>query len=132
MRIYIAGSSDELDRAEWAMRSARELGHEVTSDWVKTIREVGAGNPRFATNLQRERWAGDAMDGIYKADRLWMLMPRASAGRGAFFEFGYASWALGHENIIISGPNTHESIFCALGREFPTDAEALEFIRGLR
>jgi len=131
VKIYIAGSSDELDRAEWAMSQARALGYEVTNDWVKSIREVDAANPTDVTREQRQAWSRAAWVGVCDASVFWLLQPRAGHARGAFCELGLATGNNGNfiELIIASGPVV--SIFTSLvDHELATDEEALALLEG--
>lgn len=128
-RVYVAASSDELDRAEAAMAAVRAEGWEVTCDWVATIRRVGVANPRDVPRDARGFWASEAMVGVDEADAVWLLAPEAGHARGAFVEFGYAFAR--DKPIVVSGPTHACSIFTALVDEVPTDAEGLAKLREL-
>ena len=121
MRVYVAGSSNELTRAKAAIALVRAAGHEVTSDWPPVIEKQGEANPRDVTIVLRAGWADMATRGITLADVVWLLAPEVGMARGAFFEFGFA-FAQG-KPVIVSGPEHACSVFTALGVECATDAE---------
>lgn len=126
MRIYLAGSSAELDRCRLWDQRLRTAGIEVVSTWIANVLAVGEANPRDATREQRAAWAREDLEQIGHADHLWVLWPeRLSA---ALIEFGFVlgsvplTWRIDGQ-ISISG-DTKRSIFCALGREYPSDEAA--------
>ena len=126
--IYVAASSADIDRAERWIRALRDAGHRVTSTWPEVIRaQPGAvSNPRDATDAARCTWSVDDMRQIFEADVLWFLAPPADMPtRGAWIEFGYA-YARGRS--IVSSGDTKQSIFCALGVELASDADAFAWI----
>lgn len=122
IKVYIAGSSDDLPRVKAAMAAATAAGLTVVSTWVGHVEKAGDGNPRWATNEQRWRWASTDLDGVGDSDVIWLLFaPKFGAGA----EWGYAR-AMG--KIQITSGDTKRSIFCALGHEFETDEAALAFL----
>jgi nucleoside 2-deoxyribosyltransferase len=124
--IYVAASSQEIDRAEHWMIRLQEEGVHVTSTWIQSIRKVGVANPADATREQRAAWAHQDADEVVLANGLWLLMPTKPTS-GAWWEFGYA-FGLG-KHLWISGPSQSRSIFTGLAdRSFEKDAEALEDI----
>jgi len=129
-RVYVAGSSDEIERAERNIAVLRALSTpahpiEVVSTWPSLIKAVGAANPADASTADRKAWSLADVAELERATILWLLAPTVGAGRGAYFELGYAL-ALGM-TIIASGPTT-QSIFPSLGMEFQTDQQAQTFI----
>ncbi len=121
MKIYVAASSKELERAKAAMAAVEALGHTISHDWVKCVEEEGEANPVSATHTQRANWAEDDLAGVQEADVLWLLMPE-DAGFGAGVEFGYAlskPW----KRIVVSGA-FERSIFPALANACYTDDDA--------
>lgn len=100
MKVYVCGSSSELDMVAGRMRQLRGLGHVITHDWTETVRGNGESNPRTASLRQRTNWSADDIRGIEAADIVWALMP-VKASFGCAFEVGFA---IGHgTNVIISG-----------------------------
>ncbi len=126
--VYVAASSDELDRAATAMLAVRNQGWRVAEDWVSTIRQVGVANPADVSRDARRGWSLDALDGVQRAAAVWLLAPEVGHGRGAFVELGFAL-GLGRR-VVVSGPRHACSIFTALGTEVALDSEAVDVLRG--
>jgi nucleoside 2-deoxyribosyltransferase len=123
MRVYVAASSAELERAAQAMDLVEGAGHELTHDWVSVVIERGDANPVDAPEGQRMAWAEADLEGVEEADVVWLLMPN-TGGLGAFWECGYAH-ALG-KRIVISGAvdRQRRTIFAAGHAGYETDAIA--------
>ena len=126
LRVYVAASALEIERARAAMAALRAAGVRVTSTWIASIEAAGASNPRDASPEQRRAWSMSDLAEIRAADVLWLLAPAATAPtRGAWTELGFM-YALGRR-IVCSG-DTRQSIFCALGEEYDSDEHALAAI----
>jgi hypothetical protein len=124
LRVYLAASSDELQRAAaWMDRVRAARGLRLTHDWVAVIRAVGVANPANASRLERQVWAAQARTAIVAADVVWMLAPLKGHGRGAYFECGLAHGL--ERPLLVSGPST-QSVFGALAEEFTLDSDAFE------
>lgn len=131
MKIYLAAASKEIERAELVAAWLIDHGHTVTSTWMAQIRQVGAANPRDATDDRRETWARRCLREIAESDVLWFLVPPAHIDTaGAWAELATA-FHLPHVQMVASG-DTRRSIFCALANEFPTDGAALLYVLGLQ
>lgn len=131
MKLYLAASSAEIERAtEWCAK-LRHAGITVTSTWIDTIRLVGAANPRDANDEKRASWVKADFAEIDDADALWLLVPAADAPtRGAWIELGYA-WS--RRKAIVCSGDTRQSIFCVVGDEYETDERAFgEICRAFR
>jgi hypothetical protein len=126
VKIYVCGGSSELDLVAGYMRKLRDAGHEITKDWVATIRATGDANPRTATHKQRLRWSGDDLAGIEDARLVWVILP-VKTSFGCAFEAGYA---IGHGYVVIMSGDWRRTIFSsqALAR-FNEHDHALEWIR---
>lgn len=125
MRVYVAGSSLQLDRVTAAMNAIEERGHEVTHDWCAEVRAVGHANPPEACLFDQLKWARDDLAGVSDADVFWLLMP-TEGGFGAAVELGYAI-AKG-VTIIVSGGTPSRSIFTAFATAvYERDDQALEY-----
>lgn len=151
-KIYVAGASSEIVRAERWMKALRDAGIEVVSSWPEVIRKVAesmklghdviaAANPMNATRAERQHWAATDLAEVSISSILWFLLP--STGKptaGAYTELGYAI-ALGamaqearkvgiedapNYRLVCSGTET--SIFTALADWFPSDEEAFAAI----
>ncbi len=128
LRVYVAGSSRELDRVRLAMDKLRFAGVAITHDWTDSVLEVGSANPEGATQADRAQWAWEDLRGVKDADILWVLWPDYVSA-GACVELGYA-FAL-NKRVIISGGSPGQSIFTSLGEYYDTDALArAEVLRG--
>jgi hypothetical protein len=122
MKIYLAASSAEIERARTWHARLTIAGINVVSTWISVIDKVGATNPTDATVEQRREWSALDLDEVRSADVLWFLVPpRAVPTRGAWIEVGTAYNA--NKLLVFSG-ETSQSIFCALGMECATDDEA--------
>jgi hypothetical protein len=141
MKIYVAGASSEIERAEKWMAALREAGVEVTSSWPEIIREVGAANPMEASREDRLLWSAQDLAEVSNSNVFWFLLPEGKPTAGAYTEFGYAVFmgAAASEArnagitgaplfwIIVSGEET--SIFTALADHFGTDEQAFEALK---
>lgn len=130
--VYIAGSSShwQSDRVQAAIAALRAHDIVVTNTWTEVIAKVGDANPRAASDIDRRGWAVKCLNEIDAADAVWVLVPVVPATtRGAWVEAGYAYSERKH--VLFSG-DTKQSVFCALGREFATDAAAIAYLRELR
>lgn len=128
LRVYVAGSSAEPQRVRAAMDAARGAGCELTEDWLAAMEEAGTANEGL-THEQRRRYALADLRGLEAADVLWVLAPETHS-IGVWVELGYAlagrAWGAMPGGIVVSGPASARSIFCALAdRECPTDAAGL-------
>ena len=57
-KVYVAGSSLELQRAELAIAALERRGIIVTSTWPIVVRDTpGGANPADATREERSRWS---------------------------------------------------------------------------
>jgi len=76
LRIYVAGSSKDIDRCERAITQCREAGMIITEDWVATMR---ASPPDHLLDEERILAAAIAdIRGVESADVVWLLAPPAS------------------------------------------------------
>lgn len=124
LKVYVAGSSDELDRAENMIMRLRAHDIAITKNWTVDVRMAGHGNPPEATDKQRRSWAVEDLNAVERADVLWLLTPLKSSA-GAWVEFGCA-YRSGVELIASPRPR---SIFSALaGHCFHDDEKAFEYL----
>lgn len=146
LRVYVAGASSEMERAERYMAKLREAGITVTSTWPEVIRSQpnSEANPMSVPRAVRARWARTDLDEVTESNFLWLLVPKVPSA-GAHVEFGYAAMlmqsfdmaeALGIDEappafeLLCSGKET--SIFTALSpNHFDTDDEAFGFLLAL-
>jgi len=128
LKVYLAGSTQDIERVKRWKGALVSVGVEVVSTWIEVIEKVGGANPRGATKVQRADWSTTDLAEVASADVLWFLVPPADkATRGAWLEFGYA--VARHITLISSG-DTRQSIFTAMGIELETDEDAFYLITG--
>lgn len=123
-RIYIAGSSQEMDRAERMMRLViHEPSLELASDWVALIRSAGSSNPDWT--LRRRRYSAEfALEAVAGSDALWLLVP-STPSTGCWVELGAACTA--RLTTFGSGPSV--SLFDSLPSwQYETDEDAFDAI----
>jgi hypothetical protein len=91
MKIYVAASSREIDRAEAAMAYARGRGHTIPFDWTVPVREnIAAGlSDRDLDDVSARRQAREDRNGIEDSDALLFLSPTQPTN-GAWWELGFA------------------------------------------
>lgn len=125
-KVYVMGSSRDLDRARAAMQM---LGYDrITHDWVKVIQSQMLPDHSLSRN-QCRKFALEDLEGVDAADVVLALLPTdRTPSTGHWFEFGYAYKSC--KPIITAG--TRKGIFWALGdKHFGSDAEAIAFLRGV-
>lgn len=127
LRVYVAGASAEIERADRVIALCEMAGFKVVSTWPALVRQVGHANPRDAAKEDRRRWSINDLEEVAQAHVLWFLAPtKPLTTSGAWVELG-AAYALG-VSIVTSG-DTKQSIFSAVGEEFATDEEVIDYLR---
>jgi hypothetical protein len=140
LRIYVAASSGEMERAEKWMAKLRAAGHTVTSSWPEVVRKVGSANPMTAPRELRAQWAMTDLQEVEQSNALWLLLPEKPSA-GAYTEFGFSAamvaGSIRAQQIgvdappyfsIVSGKET--SIFTALVPHYETDEAAFAWLDG--
>lgn len=117
MKVYVAGSSNDLERVRAAQRRLRVAGAEISFDWTLDIElaRVSGKTDADLSEPQRAVASIGCLDGVRLARVFWLLAPPAHApSRGAWGELGYAI-ALAERDpnrtILVSGPGARETIF---------------------
>lgn len=146
MKIYVAGSSKELDRCQWAFDQVVSLGMELTMDWISAVKEEGAHPADYAT---KRKWSDRNIAAIVAADVFWGLVPKEEPSLGLFWEFGAARMVtvlndtcslhddagepLGSLLTVLSGPYAAAHLFTAQAdMTFASDVEGLAAVRAAR
>lgn len=130
MRIYVAGASTEVTRAERMIAALRTAGHEITVDWTVHVRAFMKAS--FAAQPEgddRRHAADEDYRGVSTAQRVVLLVPCVpSLTQGAWWEGGIAD-ALGIP-IIASGAKKDRmrNIFLSRTTEVETDDEVLALL----
>jgi hypothetical protein len=96
MKIYVAASSREIDRAEAAMAYDRGRGHTIGFDWTVDMRK-NAVPDRDLDAVSARKYALKDMDGIAASDALLFLSP-VQPTKGAWWELGFAH---GRNKIVV-------------------------------
>lgn len=129
MRIYVAGSSAELERAKRAMQLVTDAGHEVTSSWVQSIEQSGERNP--ADMAAREAAARQCMRELLSSQLVWALLSHNS--KGLYWEMGAATIA--HVRVVATGPSEIQvaTVFTSLcSLRLPSDEDMAYFLANER
>lgn len=132
MKVYVAGSSAEMERAKSASIWLMNHGFAVVSTWIQSIEcnQNGIPNPRNAFTAQRRTWSEVDLEEVRSADLIWFLVPGPKyTTRGAWLEAGFS---IALDKVIVFSGDTKSSIFCALGKEFDDDQDARHWITRLR
>lgn len=129
LRVYVAGSSGELERVEAVIARLREAGATITLDWTLDVRAHRAAGHATDADLSDEEarfLAETDRDAVVAADVFLLLAP-VVATRGAWVELGIATTFCGY--TAVAGHAARDSIFTRLVDEvFSTDADAIDTI----
>jgi len=130
MKIYIAGSSNELETVRPWITACKDIGLDITLDWTIPVEKQG-GNPTNLPEEERQGFAIEDLTAVEQADIFWLLVPSNHTSRGCWVEFGYArAMALSNEIITIASGDIKVSIFTAVADyAFLAHQQAFEFIR---
>jgi hypothetical protein len=123
MKVYVAASSRDLDRAETIMDLCRAHKLEVTSTWVEKIRASGAANEGLTPQQQRDAAVG-CIHEVLNADALLLVAPPPGVGIGAYVEMGAA---LTNSKLVVVAEGRDRSVFFAMAdHQFSNVYEAVE------
>lgn len=125
MKVAVSAHVEDYARVRRAMGKLRELGFEITCDWLANIDRFPMGNPPPSLRAQ---YARDALSGAVCADVLLVLTPgERSQLHEPPIEMG-AALAVGVP-VIIAGAGRNRSRFSDLCRvRALTDDEGIEAI----
>lgn len=88
LRVYVAGASREIERAESMIAALRASGRVwITHDWTVDVRENGPDAGCSPETLRR--CAKHDLDGVCEADTVVVLVPDTSS-QGVLVELGAA------------------------------------------
>lgn len=96
----------------------------VTFDWTRAVLSATVPD-RELTEADRARFAFVDLDGVYRAEWFWMLIP-ASPSVGSWCELGAA---LSDRKMVVVSGDWRRSIFTALAHHrFDTHEQAARFL----
>lgn len=130
-RIYLAGSSREIETVERYRDKLIAAGWTITHDWCSAMRACPVPDSQL-TPEQRMRYATDDAAGVIAADVLWLLVPQAPS-KGAWVELGIAighAAALGLFPMVIASGGGDASIFNGYAYRMDSHDEACELLCG--
>ena len=129
--VYIAGSSNDFNRAEELKKKLEERGIRCKSTWIAKCKARGGGNQKGASLEDQRRWVKEDILGVLESDILWFLLPKEGHTHGAFFEFGLA-YGKGKEIYLSGAPEWHSIFLTLAGKNAVehtwTDDEGLECV----
>jgi len=125
MRIYVAGSSQEVDLVEGSQRRLIDAGHTITHDWCAVLRKLASPNAIGSPRHQRAKLAYDDLRGAVAGDVFWLRMtsPGVKPSFGSGVELGYTLGSANQRPRIIVSGDDDRSIFTALASENYKDHE---------
>jgi hypothetical protein len=89
-RIYRAGASSDIVRAESDIAKLKKAGWTITFDWTVEVRKAGGNASPDDLKVRREAAIAD-LNGVAIANVLWLAQPDGSStSTGAWVELGYA------------------------------------------
>ena len=130
IKVYVAASSQEIPRAQRAMRRLRESGHTVVGDWTEPVLARGYGGDanRQVPPTERRSESLACLRAIGEADAVLLLAPETrSCGCWVELGFALAERQRRPELLVCSSGDTAQSIFCQLTHAFRDDIGALRF-----
>lgn len=131
MKFYIAARFSRRPECNALAHQLMELGHTITSRWVKPDSDhvTPTGLSRQAADAERRRFAEEDMADVFACDAIVSLMeePRSNSRGGRHVEYGIAV-ALGKHNFVV-GPR--ETVFHHLEdvRHFDTAEDFVAEVR---
>lgn len=133
MKIYIAGSSKDIDRCERMVSAVRALGIDITVDWVAIMRASPPDSACDADHLAK--CARDDIRGVKEADIVWVVGPSVSRPSTGCWGELTAALALGKPVLYSeppadaltgqSAPTPQFCIFTVLTERFKSDEDVL-------
>lgn len=101
MKVYVAGSTRDLDRVRSVQNLARSLNHEITFDWTGSEGEIRIDGSWDVAHETGSRVAQTEIAACLSADLTILLFPPNGGGLGCWIEMG-ASLASGSQVWVVS------------------------------
>lgn len=138
LKLYVAGAwVEQHSRARVYIAKLRTAGIEITCDWTVAEGTSNASSDANLSGTDRLKFALDDLDGVLKADLVWLLAANDKGACGSWVELGaaLAIKRVKHERpgtyplTVVSGPKHKRTIFTEYADKlFATDDGALEWI----
>lgn len=142
MRVYLAGSSRDIERCKRLIAMLRALGHTITFDWPAHV-EANPGGANSGTDEQLEEAAELCLQGALEAEIVWVANPPADKPTAGAWGEMLAAIVDNRVNpsftseikVIISAPDGPKQ-FCIFQhlrgvQRFESDEQALVYIHQL-
>lgn len=100
MRIYVAGSTRDIERVKGVHDVVRAFGHEITFDWTGAEGEIRTDGSWDSASEAGARIAVREVEASYTADLTILLYPPSGGGLGCWIEMG-ATLAGGGEVWVV-------------------------------
>lgn len=135
LRVYVAGAwVEQHQRARPMIAKLREAGVVITADWTVAEGErAGVGDSDLSAHV-RQSFATADLDGVARADLVWLLAANDKGACGSWVELGAALMLRERQPsrypfVVVSGAKWNRSIFTELcDKKFDSDAAALDFV----
>lgn len=127
LKVYVAGASSEIERAEAVIAKLKAAGIEVTCTWPESVRKAGHGNPSWWPQRQRRSVALTCLAEVDKAQALLLLQP--ATGKTTIGAWGELCYAHAKDKWIVwsaGGEAINNSVFTGLASIATTDDAAIE------
>ncbi len=119
MKIYIAGSSKDIERCEMWRDRCIGLGIEITEDWMSVMR--ASPNEQLLDHERLVACAAADLRGVEDADYVWLLAPPGTKpSAGCWSELAWA-FARGVP-AVYSPPSGERPQFCIFTALLPPQA----------
>ena len=92
LRVYVAGSSGEIERVERVIAHLRLMGVTITHDWtadIRAVRAAGLASDADLSDDEARKHALTDLEAVATAHAVLFLAPTTPT-RGAWVEMGYA------------------------------------------
>ena len=100
MRVYVAGSTRDVERVKGVQDAVRAFGHEITFDWTGAEGEIRTDGSWDTVPETGARIAQREIEAAGNADLTVLLFPPSGGGLGCWIEMG-ATLARGGEVWVL-------------------------------
>lgn len=136
MKIYVMGSSKEIDRVRAAYMRLRAGGHTITRDWTEVVLSAPGPDSSLTDEVCREVADAD-LDAVMETETVLLLVPKPGESIGSWVELGAALGALRarfkseadtypYPSVIAAGPRVTIFLAATPIQLYATDEEALD------